>query len=113
MATAWPAFRVARSALPTLPSSFQINVEITTNWVLLAVAVVEVELLELPALPDEPLPLPVTLSPSSMEMLATVPVIGERSTASSRFWSALASAAVAELTWAFAEVMPALLPSLS
>ena len=79
MATAWPALRLARSALPTLPSSFQVLVEITTNWAVLAVEASS-------AASSEPeLPLPVTVSPSSRLTLATVPLMGERSTASSRF----------------------------
>lgn len=59
---------------------------------------------------DEPLPL--TVSPSSALTEAIVPAMGERSTASSRFCRAV-SAALAEETWAFAEAMAALLPSLS
>ncbi len=109
MATAWPALRLARSALPTLPSSFQVLVEITTNWAVLAVDVVDA--LELEELLE--LPLPVTVSPSSRLTLATVPLMGERSTASSRFVLAWARAAFAEVTCALAEVIAALLPSLS
>ena len=120
--TDWPAFRLPRSALPTVPSSFQVAVEITLNWAVLVELLVDV----LVPLPDElppevPLdfdddddePLPVTLSPSSALTAATVPAMGERSTALARSCLALVRAALAELTCALAEAIAALLPSLS
>ena len=118
--TDWPAFRLPRSALPTVPSSFQVAVEITLNWAVLVVLVVELLPLPEELLPPEPRdfdddddPLPVTLSPSSALTAATVPAMGERSTALLRSCLALVRAALAELTWAFAEAIAALLPSLS
>lgn len=109
-ATDWPALRPVRSALPTLPSSFQVAVEMTLNW---ADAAVFVE-----ALPfwldverdEEDDPPPVTLSPSSAVTSAIVPAIGERSTAEVRFCWALVSAACAEETCARAEAIAAELP---
>ena len=108
-----PALRSARSAEPTVPSSFQASAEITTNCA-------DEELdddddgsppMPIPPEPEEPEePDPETVSPTARSTLATIPSMVERSTALSRSSSALATAALADFTWAFAAVIAAEVP---